>query len=807
MQMLSPNEENAGRGSPPSPPLPPDALIVVPVRNTVLFPESVIPITLGRAKSVAAAQQAVREQRPVGILMQRDAEIADPTAIDMHRMGTVANIVRYITAPDGGHHLVCQGEQRFQIVEFLSGWPFLVARVLRIPEVDTRSPELEARFLNLKAQAAEAIGLLPQAPPELAAAVQAVETPSALADLAAATMDVKPDEKQEILETVDVTARIDKVSRMLAHRIEVLRLSREIGQQTKKALDERQREVLLREQMAAIQRQLGEGEEGKAVEIAELEAAISKAGMPKEVEDAARKELRRLQRMPEGAAEYGMVRTYLDWLIELPWALPEEKPIDIKEARKILDDDHFGLEKIKRRIIEYLAVRKLSPQGKAPILCFVGPPGVGKTSLGQSIARAMNRKFVRVSLGGVHDEAEIRGHRRTYIGALPGNIVQAIRKAGTRDCVMMLDEIDKLGAGIHGDPGAAMLEVLDPEQNNTFRDNYLGVPFDLSRVVFIATANMLDTIPGPLRDRMEVISLAGYTAGEKLQIARRYLVRRQMEANGLKPGQVELDDATLSEIIQHYTRESGVRNLEREIGKVLRHVAVRIAEGEAGPLTVAPPDLLGILGAAQFESETAMRLSVPGVATGLAWTPVGGDILFIEATRVPGHGKLILTGQLGDVMKESAQAALSIVKNRAALLRIEPKLFEHSDIHIHVPAGAVPKDGPSAGVAMFMALVSLMTDRTIRSDTAMTGEISLRGLVLPVGGIKEKVVAAHRAGIKRVLLPARNRKDYDDIPDEVRNALEFVWLERVEEAASAALEVAAPARAGTDAVTPVAADA
>ena len=603
-----------------------------------------------------------------------------------------------------------------------------------------------------------------------------------------AYMDVKPEEKQEILETLDISIRMDKVSRLLAHRIEVLRLSQEIGRQTKAALDERQREVLLREQMAAIQRQLGEGEEGKAAEMAELDKAISNAGMPKEVEEQARKELRRLQRMPEAAGEYGMVRTYLDWLIELPWKLPEEKPIDIAEARRILDEDHYDLDKIKRRIIEYLAVRKLAPQGKAPILCFVGPPGVGKTSLGQSIARAMGRKFVRVSLGGVHDEAEIRGHRRTYIGALPGNIIQAIRKTGSRDCVMMLDEIDKLGSGIQGDPGAALLEVLDPEQNNTFRDNYLAVPFDLSRVVFITTANMLDTVPGPLRDRMEIISLAGYTGEEKLQIAHRYLVRRQLEANGLKEGQVELGDDVLRDIIANYTREAGVRNLERQIGQTLRHAAVRIAEGSSGPIRITREDLVAILGPPRFESEMAMRTSVPGVATGLAWTPVGGDILFIEATRIPGGGRLILTGQLGDVMKESAQAALSIVKNRAAALGIDASRFEKSDIHVHVPAGAIPKDGPSAGVAMFMALVSLMTDRTIRSDTAMTGEISLRGLVLPVGGIKEKVVAAHSAGIKRVMLPARNRRDYEDIPEVARREMEFIWLERVEDAVSAALE-------------------
>ncbi len=768
------------------PPLPKDAIVIVPVRNMVLFPGVVFPIAIGRPVSIAAAQEAVRTQAQIGVILQRDPQVDEPGADDLHRVGTVANVVRYVTTPDGGHHLVCQGEERFRVVEFVPGWPFLVARIVRLPEPEAVSPAIEARFLSLQSQALEAIELLPQAPPEMAQAVRAITAPGSLADVTAAYMDARPDEKQEILETVDLEARMEKVARLLTHRIEVLRLSREIGQQTKAALDERQREVLLREQMAAIQRQLGEGE-GKAEEIAELSEAITKAGMPQEVEEQARKELRRLERMPEAAGEYGMIRTYLDWLIELPWTIPDEPPIEIAEARRILDEDHFGLDTIKRRIVEYLAVRKLAPQGKAPILCFVGPPGVGKTSLGQSIARAMGRKFVRVSLGGVHDEAEIRGHRRTYIGALPGNIIQAIRKAGARNCVMMLDEIDKLGAGIHGDPSAAMLEVLDPEQNATFRDNYLAVPFDLSRVVFIATANMLDTIPGPLRDRMEVISLAGYTDDEKMQIARRYLVPRQLEANGLSAAQAEIDEEALRAIVQHYTREAGVRNLEREVGKALRHAAVRIAEGSAAAVRIGPDDLAGVLGPLRFESEVAMRTSVPGVATGLAWTPVGGAILFIEATRIPGNGRLILTGQLGEVMRESAQAALSLVKSRAESLGVDPKLFADSDIHIHVPAGATPKDGPSAGVAMFTALASLLTGRTVRSDTAMTGEISLRGLVLPVGGIKEKVVAAARAGLTRVMLPARNRRDYEDIPEQARAKLEFVWLERVDDAVAAAL--------------------
>ncbi len=764
-----------------------DALLILPVRETVLFPGVLFPISIGRPISIAAVQQAMREQRPIGILMQRDSEAMEPSGTDMHRVGTVANVARYVTAPDGGHHVIVQGVERFRVLDYVRERPFLAANVLRMPESTVDSPEIEARTLLLRQQAIEALELLPQVPAELVAAMQNAQSAAALTDLTAAYMDIPADQKQEILETVDLALRMDKVSRLLSQRIEVLRISQEIGRQTKAVFDERQREAVLREQMAAIQRQLGEGD-GKSAEVAELNDAIAKAHMPPEVEAQARKELRRYERMPEQAAEAGMIRSYLDTLVELPWTLPEEKPIDIGEARRILEEDHFGLEKIKQRIIEYLAVRKLAPQGKAPILCFVGPPGVGKTSLGQSIARAMERPFVRVSLGGVHDEAEIRGHRRTYIGALPGNIIQAIRKAGARNCVMMLDEIDKMGRGIQGDPSAAMLEVLDPEQNSTFRDNYLSVPFDLSRVTFIATANMLDTIPGPLRDRMEIISLSGYTEEEKLQIARRYLIKRQLEANGLTAEQAAIDDDALRHIIHDYTREAGVRALEREIGKVFRNVAVRIAEAPAKQIHVTAADLTEILGQPRFENEVAMRTSVPGVATGLAWTPVGGDILFIEATRATGKGSLILTGQLGDVMRESAQAALSLVKNRAASLGIDPGIFEKSDIHIHVPAGATPKDGPSAGVAMFTALYSLLSGRTVRNDTAMTGEISLRGLVLPVGGIKEKVTAAARAGLTRVMLPARNRRDYDDIPEDTRKSLEFIWLEKVDDVIAAGFE-------------------
>lgn len=769
--------------------IPEDALIIIPVREMVLFPGAIAPIAIARPKSVAAAQQALREQRPVGIVLQRSPETEEPGPDDLYRVATIANIVRYITAPDGTHHIVCQGVQRARILDFLPGTPFPAARIQQIPEPTTSTPEIEARGLNLQRQAVEAIELLPQAPPELVAMFQGTTAPGALADLATSFMDIKPQDKQEVLETIDLALRVEKVSKHLAERLEVLRISNEIGQQTRASFDERQREAILREQMATIQRQLGEGD-GKAAEVAELTAAIAKANMPPEADAHAKKELRRYERMPEAAGEAGMVRTYLDWLIELPWALPAEKPIDIKEARRILDADHFGLEKIKSRIIEYLAVRKLAPQGKAPILCFIGPPGVGKTSLGQSIARAMDRPFVRVSLGGVHDEAEIRGHRRTYIGALPGNIIQGIKKAGARNCVMMLDEIDKMGRGVQGDPSAAMLEVLDPEQNGTFRDNYLGVPFDLSRVVFIATANMLDQIPGPLLDRMELISLAGYTEDEKLEIARRYLVRRQLEANGLTPEQAEIEPEALKLVVKGYTREAGVRNLEREIGKLFRHAAVQVAEGTAAKIVVTPKDIGTVLGQPRFEGEIAQRTSIPGVATGLAWTPVGGDILFIEASRVSGRGGMILTGQLGEVMRESVQAAMTLVKSKATQLGIDPQLFEKSDIHVHVPAGATPKDGPSAGVAMFTALTSLLTNRTVRSDTAMTGEISLRGLVLPVGGIKEKVVAAAAAGLKRVMLPARNKRDYDDIPQSARDNLEFIWLERVDEAIAAALEPA-----------------
>jgi ATP-dependent Lon protease len=767
-------------------PPPEGSLIILPVRRMVLFPGTVLPLAIGRPSSIAAAQEAVRGERPVGLLLQIDPAVQDPAPEQLYRTGTKAQVLRYVTGADGSHHLVCQGLNRFRVTEFVPGQPYLAARVEDIGVSEAMTPEIEARLRLLKERAREALELLPSAPPELAAAIESLTSPSALADFIAGISDSTPEIKQQILETIDVSQRMDRVLAMLAERIEILKITRTIGEQTQQTLSSQQREHILREQLRQIQKELGEGDE-KSAELASLREAVAKAQMPKEADDQAKKELKRLERMPEAAAEYAMIRTYLDWLVELPWSKLTPDTIDIAEARRVLDEDHYGLPKIKRRILEYLAVRKLNPEGRSPILCFVGPPGVGKTSLGQSIARATGRNFARLSLGGVHDEAEIRGHRRTYIGALPGNIIQAIRKADSRNPVIMLDEMDKLGSGIQGDPSSALLEVLDPEQNGTFRDNYLAVPFDLSKVMFIGTANVLDMVPGPVRDRMEVIELPGYTEAEKLEIAKRYLLKRQLAAAGLKPEQCEITDDAVMTVIRDYTREAGLRNLERNIGAICRHVAVRIAEGRVDRMRIDAAAVETILGARRFENEAAMRTSVPGVATGLAWTPVGGDILFIEATRVQGGGRLILTGQLGEVMKESAQAALTLIKSRAKSLGLDPGLFEKSDIHVHVPAGAIPKDGPSAGVAMFTALASLLTGRMARNDTAMTGEISLRGLVLPIGGVKEKVLAAARAGITTVMLPARNRKDLEDVPESARNQVRFVWLETVDDAIKAAL--------------------
>jgi ATP-dependent Lon protease len=767
--------------------VPEDVLIVLPVRDLVLFPGVVLPIAIHGKRAVAAAQEAVRTQRRVGLLLQKDPSIEDPETEGLHQVGTAASIVRFITAADGAHHLICQGEERFTVLDYVSQEPFFVARIESHKEVTVLDREVEARGFNLRERAMEALQLLAHAPAELTNAIRAVESIPALADIVASFMDLKTADKQDILATFDLKTRLDRVLTLLNRRIEVLKVSRQIDERTREAFDGRQKEAVLRERLRQIQKELGETD-GSGAELEELKKAIAGAGMPAEAEEQALRELARLERMSDGAAEYSMTRTYLDWLIAMPWSKIDAEQLDMDRARAILDEDHYGLEKVKKRILEFLAVRKLNPEGRSPILCFVGPPGVGKTSLGQSIAKALGLQFRRVSLGGVHDEAEIRGHRRTYIGSLPGNIVQAMRKAGRRNPVLMLDEVDKLSASHQGDPFSALLEVLDPEQNNSFRDNYLGVPFDLSKVLFIGTANVLDAIPAPLRDRMEVIELTGYTEEEKLQIAQRYLLKRQLTANGLSAAQVQVTEEALRKVIVDHTREAGVRNLERQIGALLRNAAVAIASGLSSNIVIDVAEVEKILGAARFENDVALRTSVPGVATGLAWTPAGGDILFIESSRVKGTGQLILTGQLGDVMKESAQAAVTLVKSQADRLGIDPAMLENVDLHIHVPAGAIPKDGPSAGVAMATSLASLLSKRTVRADVAMTGEISLRGVVLPVGGIKEKCVAAARAGIRTVILPARNRRDLDEIPESVRNRLEFVWAEKIDDVLARALE-------------------
>ncbi|HEX7029347.1 MAG TPA: endopeptidase La [Gammaproteobacteria bacterium] len=792
------NETDTTRETARKPSLPEDVIIVLPVKDTVLYPGMVMPLTVGRKRSVAAVQEAVKTDRALAVVMQKDPGEENPGPDDLHRVATQASVLRFVTTGDGRHHLIAQGGQRIRLVDFIDGHPFLLARFEAAREPEEGGKEIEARMLNLRQRAHEALELLPQVPDELKAGIDQIDSASLLADSIAFYLDLKPEEKQEILETVDLVPRMDRVQALLDYRLEVLQLKDRISQRTRESLSLRQREALLREQLKSIQQELGEG--GDEVEdVQELREAIAKAGMPEETEEHARKELKRLEHVPPASPEYSMTRTYLEWLSELPWSKASDYSIDIEHARKVLDEDHFGLEKIKKRILEHLAVRKLNPKGRSPILCFTGPPGVGKTSLGQSIARATGREFVRASLGGLHDEAEIRGHRRTYVGAMPGIIIQHLRKAGTKNPVFMLDEMDKLGHGFHGDPSAALLEVLDPAQNSTFRDTYLGVPFDLSQVMFIGTANALYDIPGPLRDRMEIIELPGYTHDEKVEIAKRYLMNRQLEAAGLSAAQCEVTEAALDAIVSDYTREAGVRNLERQVGAVVRNAAVEIAEGKAEKVVIDPERVTKVLGPARYEDEVAMRTSVPGVATGMAWTPVGGDILFIEANRSPGKGNLILTGQLGEVMKESAQAALTLLKNRAPALKIDLKEFENNDIHVHVPAGAIPKDGPSAGVAMYTALASLFTNRTVRSDVSMTGEISLRGLVMPVGGIKEKVLAAHRAGIKSVMLPERNRRDFEEIPENARKELEFVWLEHVEQALDHALsrEPGSERRTGT----------
>ncbi|MDA1266269.1 MAG: endopeptidase La [Planctomycetota bacterium] len=762
-------------------------VVIVPVRNMVLFPGVVLPLMIGREPSVLAVQAAVEASEPVGLLLQRDESLDSPAPSDLYTTGTLAQVVRYWQTPDGQHHAICQGESRFQVIKFVSTEPFPRARVRVIPPASEAGRRVGAQFVALKQRAQEVLELAPGAPEEMAQTVQAIESPAMLADMVSTFVDVPPADKQALLETFDLVQRLDQLNHLLGEWSEVLQLSHKIRQDTRGSLDQAQREYFLREQLRTIQRELGELDD-KAEDTQELRATIDALDLPEAAEAEVRKELRRLERTPEQAAEYSMLRTWLELFTELPWNEASVDNLNLEHARAILDEDHYGLEMVKRRILEFLAVRKLNPKGQGRALCLVGPPGVGKTSLGRSVARAIDRKFVRVSLGGVHDEGEVRGHRRTYIGAMPGRILDGLRRGGTNNPVFLLDEMDKLGASsLHGDPSSGMLEVLDPAQNHTFVDNYLGVPFDLSRVLFIATANVLESIPGALRDRLEVLYLPGYTEEEKLEIARRYLVRRQLEACGLTSKRVKIRVPALRELIRYDTREAGVRGLERQIGALCRHGATLFAGRRRKPLVIDVAVVREILGPRRYERDVALRTSQPGVSTGLAWTPVGGEILFIEVTRMPGKGGLRLTGQLGDVMQESAQAALSLVRTRAAQFGVDEKFFATRDLHLHLPAGAVPKDGPSAGVAMFVALVSLLTDRCVKPTVAMTGEISLRGLVLPVGGIKEKVLAARAAGIKTVLLPRRNRPDFLEIPERARKGLDAVYLETVDDALEAAL--------------------
>jgi ATP-dependent Lon protease len=780
-------EENVDAKPKPRITIPPGALVILPLRNMVLFPSTIMPLVVGRPTSLQVVEEAVRQQSTVGFIAQRDPQIEVPRPKDLFEVGTAADILRMFALPDGQRQIIIQGRQRFEVAEYLSTDPFLIARATLIEEKAPQTKGFDARILNLRQEAVKALTLLPEPMNELRATIERIDNPLWLIDIIASTLDLPVAEKQEILATLDPELRAQKVSEKLARQIELLELSKKIGEETKGSMDRAQRQYFLREQLKAIQKELGE-EDGQSMAADELRKKVLDAKMPPDVEKEVLREVTRLERMPEMAAEYSALRTYLDWMVELPWSISSDEQIDLPKAREILDADHYDLEKVKKRIIEFLAVRKLVPHGKSPILCFVGPPGVGKTSLGQSIARAMNRKFVRQSLGGVHDEADIRGHRRTYVGALPGNIIQGIRKAGTKNPVFMLDEVDKLSASFHGDPSAALLEVLDPAQNGTFQDHYLAVPFDLSQVLFIATANVLDTVPGPLRDRMEILELSGYIEEDKLAIAKNYLIPRQMEENGLTSDQIAFTDDAIREIIRAYTREAGVRQLEREVGSVCRSVATRVAEGLKDKVIIERDSVKNYLGPQKYFNEVALRTSMPGVATGLAWTPVGGDILFVEATKMPGEGRLQLTGQLGDVMKESAQAAWSLVKSRAEMIGIPADTFKKNDLHIHIPAGAIPKDGPSAGVTLFTAIVSLLLGKRVNKDLAMTGEISLRGLVLPVGGIKEKVLAAKRAGISCVLLPDLNRKDLEDIPPSALSGIRFEFLKTVDDALALALE-------------------
>ena len=772
-------------------------LPILPLRNTVLFPQVVIPLAVGRPKSVRLIEEAVAKELPIAILTQREGQVDDPTEGDLYHVGTSARIIKVVKIASDNYSVIIQGHQRLKLIKFDEDSEYLRGDFLVMNESSERDVEIDALFRNLKNTAKQVVKFIPEMPKEATQMVDGVSDPGQLCDFVAANMEVSIEEKQRILETVDLKDRLKQVLTFLARQLEVLRVSDKIQSQIKEEIDKSQREYYLRQQLKAIKEQLGEmdGEGGELDEIAEK---LTTKDLPDEVRDAARKQLNRLRMMQPASSEYGVTRTYLETLLDIPWRDSSEDKLNIKGARVVLDEDHYGLEKIKKRIVEYLAVRKLKNDMKGPILCLVGPPGVGKTSLGKSIARSLGRKFIRISLGGVHDEAEIRGHRRTYVGALPGRIVQGLRKAGKANPVMMLDEIDKIGRDFRGDPQAALLEVLDPEQNNSFSDHYVELPIDLSKVLFIATANTMDTISGPLKDRMEVIEVQGYTFQDKVQIARTFLIPKQLESHGISNHNLELTDDALASIINHHTRESGVRRLERRVVDVCRAVAVRVAESIEGDavatkeiaeaatqqvqVRVDEESLNDILGPQRYQYEVAERTSQPGVATGLAWTPVGGDILFIEATKMAmGKGELMITGQLGDVMKESVRAALSFIRTRAELYGFEPDFMRIIDVHLHVLAGATPKDGPSAGITIFSALLSLFTNRKVRHDVAMTGEITLRGHILPVGGIKEKVLAAHRAGIRRVLLPERNKRDIIEIKDEVKREMEFVFVSNVSE--------------------------
>ena len=770
----------------------PDVVGILPLRGTVLFPQAVVPLGAGRVSSLRLIEEAVQGGRLVGAVTQKDPKDDAPGADGLHSVGTLTVIHKALKQPDGTLRLVAQGVGRFRLVEIVQTEPYLKARIEPIEEQSpARDLELEALVRSVTSLFAKVVSLSPALPDELVAVLDNVEGPGAVADLIAASFPALPLAlKQELLETVNVRERLSKLAAALGKEAEVLELGSKIQSEIQSEMSKTQRDYYLREQMKAIQKELGEGDE-RTQEVDALRAKIEAAGMPAEAKSEALRELDRLAKMPPAAAEYTVARTYIDWLVAMPWQQETTDAVEIGPARAILDEDHEGLEKVKDRILEYLAVKKIRPGGKDPILCFVGPPGVGKTSLGKSIARALGRKFHRISLGGMRDEAEIRGHRRTYIGALPGQIVQGLRRAGTKNPVLMLDEVDKLGMDFRGDPASALLEVLDPEQNATFRDHYLDVPFDLSRVLFITTANVIDTVPAPLRDRMELINLAGYTEEEKVAIAQRHLVPKQACEHGLASGtDIVFEPESLRLLARGYTREAGVRSLERGIASVCRKVARRRAEGNTEPVRVVPDVVVSYLGVPRFElEEVEQRTRVPGVATGLAWTPAGGDVLFVEATRMRGAHTLTLTGQLGEVMKESVQAALSWVRSHAGELGIDAEFWEHSDVHVHVPAGAIPKDGPSAGVTMATALVSLLTARPVRPDLAMTGEISLSGRVLPVGGIKEKVLAAHRAGIRTIVLPRRNEKNLlEDVPAVVRQSLSVHLADTIGDVLAVALE-------------------